>query len=496
MSDKTLLFISANHFHAYTWKKGVLSESLRFNDNPGGREQFAAFLHSQKNPTYLLTDFIEEDFRYEIVPHLRGGERSALLQRKFEQYYRNTPFRQALVLHRQEDGRRDDEILFTALTNPALILPWVNTMLAHSVPIVGIYSVPNISAPIIKGVNSDHLLLLSWEKHAGLRQTYFDASRLHFSRLTPINANRTFSETVAEETTRTHQYLKSLSLLQPGQTLDVHIICHAHDQPDLAAHLQNDEDMRFSYLDIQQLGVHLKSKLDFSDSDATPIFLHLLAAKPPRSHYAASEHTHFFQLYQFRRGLLGLSAALGLASLLWGAANIWQGSMLSADNETFTTQAAQLTRQAQQITKGFPNTLATATDMKTAVLLSRKLSGYSPPPQKILKELSATLDEFQRINVSKLSWQMSPATDGSAATLPTQVILLNGELNEFSGNYRDALNYLERFQQALAQSGHTVTPVTLPLDVSSQGSIAADGDSDSKKQPAQFSLKIIWRPKE
>ena len=124
MSDKTLLFISANHFHAYTWKKGVLSESLRFNDNPGGREQFAAFLHSHKNPTYLLTDFIEEDFRYEIVPHLRGGERSALLQRKFEQYYRNTPFRQALVLHRQEDGRRDDEILFTALTNPALILPW------------------------------------------------------------------------------------------------------------------------------------------------------------------------------------------------------------------------------------------------------------------------------------------------------------------------------------------------------------------------------------
>ena len=496
MSDKTLLFISANNFHAYTWKQGTLSESLRFNDNPSGREQFAAFLNSQKNPAYLLTDFIEEDFRYEIVPHLRGGERSALLQRKFEQYYRNTPFRQALTLHRQADGRRDDEILFTALTNPALILPWVNTMLAHSVPIVGIYSVPNISAPIVHGVNSDHLLLLSWEKHAGLRQTYFDAGHLHFSRLTPINANRTFSETVAEETTRTHQYLKSLSLLQPGQTLDVHIICHAHDQPDLAVHLQNDEDMRFSYLDIQQLGARLKSKLDFADSDATPLFLHLLAAKPPRSHYAASEHTHFFQLHKLRRGLLGLSAVLGFASLLWGAANIWQGSTLNADNEAFAIQAAQLSRQAQQITKGFPNTLATASDMKTAVLLTRKLSGYSPPPKNILQDLSATLNEFQRIRVEKLSWQMSPATDGSAATLPTQVILLGGELNEFSGDYRDALNYLDRFQQALTQSGHTVTPVTLPLDVSSQGSIAADGDSDSKKQPAQFSLKIIWRPKE
>ena len=492
---KTLLFLGADNFHAYSWKDGVLSAPQRFEDNAAGREQFAAFLQNHRDSVYLLTDFIEEDFRYETVPHLRGSERTSLIQRKFEQYYRNTAFRQALVSHRQAEGRRDDEMLFSALTNPALILPWVTTMLAHSVPIVGIYSVPNISAPVVKGGSSDHLLLLSWERHAGLRQTYFDGQHLHFSRLTPINASRTFSETVAEETARTHQYLKSLSLLPPGQVLDVHIICHAHDQSRLAEYLRDDADMRFSYLDIHQLGQRLKSAINFTDSDATPLFLHLLATQPPRSHYAAKAHTHFFQLYQLRRGLRGLSAMIAVACLLWAAINIWQGSDLTTDNEALKMQASRLTRQAQQITQGFPNTLATATDMKTAVLLLRKLSNYSPPPQNILEGLSASLDEFPRLRVDKLSWQMSPPVDGSTATLPVQVILLNGELNEFSGNYRDALDYLERFQQALTQQGHSVTAVTLPLDVSAQGSIAANV-SDGKALAAQFALKIIWTPKE
>lgn len=493
MTGKTLLFLGADHFHAYAWKDGVLSAPQRFDDNANGRDQFAAFLQTQRDPAYLLADFIEEDFRYETVPHLRGGERAAQILRKFEQYYRNTPFRQAIALHRQKEGRRDDEMLFSALTNPNLILPWLNTMLAHSMPVVGIYSVPNISAPLVKGISSGHLLLLSWEKHAGLRQTYFDAKHLHFSRLTPINANRTFSETVAAETARTHQYLKSLSLLPSGKALDVHIICHEHDQRDLAKYLQDDVEMRFSYLDIQKLGNRLKSAINFTDSDATPLFLHLLATRPPRSHYAAPEHTHFFQLHQLRRGLLGLSAALAAASLLWSATNIWQGSGLTAGNESLKMQANQLSQQAQQITRDFPNALASATDMKTAVILLRKLGNYSPPPQNILDGLSATLDAFPRIHVDKLSWQA--AADGAVATMPAQIILLSGELNEFSGNYRDALNYLARFQQALTNSGHSVTALTLPLDISSKGSIAANAGT-GKEKSAQFALKITWRPQE
>lgn len=511
--SKTLLFLGADHFHAYTWKGGVLSEARRFADTAEGKEQFAAFLRTNRYPVYLLTDLIEEDFRHETVPHLRGNDRTELIQRKFEQYYRNTPFRQALLLQRQREGRRDDDMLFSALTNPALISSWMSTMLANSIPVAGIYSVPNISAPLAKDVPSNHLLLLSWEKHAGLRQTYFDAKLLRFSRLTPINGERSFGEAVATEAARTQQYLKSLSLLPFGQVLDIHIICHAHDQPELAARLHDSSDMHFTYLDIHQLGQRIGSKTSHTDSDATPLFLHLLATKPPRSHYAAAEHTRFFQLLRLRRNMQWLSGVLAGFCVLWSANSILEGRTLKAESALLKVQADKISLQTQQITQSFPNTLATATDMKTAVLLSGKLVNYSPPPQIILGGLSTTLGAFPRIRVDKLSWQTStgpagtapdtltpdalrpkPAqAQGTASDAPAQVILFNGELTEFTDGYRSALDYLERFQQALAHHGYSVMALSLPLDISPKGSITASVDEGNGK-PAQFSLKIIWRP--
>lgn len=504
MSGKTLLFLCTGHFHACTWKNGALSAEQRFADDPRGHEQFASFLQSHRDPVYLLTDFIEEDFRYETVPHLRGGDLTALLQRKFDQYYRNTPFRQALQQRRQQDGRRDDEVLFSALTNPALILPWLEILQAHCMPIAGIYSVPGISTPLVKGISSAHLLLLSWEKHAGLRQTYFNDKHLYFSRLTPMGEENSLSSLIDAEAARTRQYLKSLSLLPQNHVLDVFVICHANDRHELETHLRSNSNIRYDYLDILELGQRIESMTDYADSDATPLLLHLLAARPPRSQYATAAHTHFFQLRQLRHGLYSLGATIVAASLLWSAVNIWDAGRLNADSESLRMHAIQLSHQAQQITKNLPNTLSTAADMKTAALLLRQLDNFSPPPQQILAELSTTLDAYTHIRVDKLAWQASSgqtgaasnnhAIDRTAAPLPAQTILLSGELEGLAGDYRSALDYLERFQRTLSQRGYSVTALTLPLDVSPEGSITADAGERNAK-PAQFSLKIVWKPK-
>jgi hypothetical protein len=404
-------------------------------------------------------------------------------------------------LQRRKDGRRDDDMLFSALTNPALITPWLNIMLAHNIPLVGIYSIPNISAPLVKDISSD-CLLLSWEKNAGLRQTYFDANLLHFSRMTPINESSSFVATAGAEAARTQQYLKNLSLLPPGHALNVTIICHTNDRHKLEAHLIDDSNMHYAYLDIQELGRRIGSKTIYADSDATPLFLHLLAAQPPRSHYASSEHAHLLNLLQLRRSLLGLSAAFITASLLWTASDITEYMSRKDEGMALKVQANRLSQQTRQIIQNFPSTLASATDMKTAVILSRNLDNISPPSQIILEGLAKTLNDFSTIRIDKLSWQTNsgetgtlPATAprGSAAVIiPAQVILLSGELEEFTGGYRAALNYMERLRQALIQRGYSVTALTLPLDISPQGSIAAD-TCDGSNKPAQFSLKLSWR---
>ncbi len=491
---KTLLFLSAESFHATIWHAGKLTASQYFSNDANGRAYFSTFLKQHRHPAYLLVDVIEEDFRLETVPHLTGSARKNLRERKFEQFYRNTPFRQATLLHRQEDGRRDDEMLFSALTNPQRISPWLDTVLANHIPLVGIYSLPNISSPLLKDIPSDHVLLLSWEKDAGLRQTYFNNKRLHFSRLIPINANSTFSESVATETPRTQQYLKSLSLPPPGEMLDVYVICDAHDRGALQTRLEGSSELRYTYLDIRELGKRLKTNHSYSDSDATPIFLHLLAVNPPSSHYANSEHSHYYLLWQLRRLLFGLAATAITVSALWSGMALWQGRNYVEDTEPLNVQTERIRQQMQQIQHGFANTTVPAADMKTAVLLTRKLNEYTPPAEEFLQGLTLVLNKFTQIKVDKLAWKTS-AADAAPSPYPAQVITFEGSLTNFGSDLRQALSYLDRFQQALSQQGYTVVAQKLPLDLSSKGSISGEARKNDGNS-AQFTLKIIWRQKE
>ena len=487
---RTLLFLSADSFQAYIWHGSKLAVSRSFSNDSDGREQFSSFLERHDHPAYLLTDIIEEDFHLEIIPHLAGSSRKALLERKFEQYYRSTPLRQATLLFRQTEGRRDDEFMLSALTNPQRISPWLDILHSKRIPLAGIHSVPNISSPLVKDIDADHLLLVSWEKTAGMRQTYFLNKRLHFSRLIPILGS-SYSESVARETPRTQQYLKSLSLPPPGEVLQVHIICHGRDSEELRSKLSGDNDLHYHFIDIQEFAARHKCKQEFNDSDATPLFMNLLATKPPASNYANSDHTHYYLLWKMRRVLAGLSAATTLAGTLWAGLTFMQGKDYSDETLPIQQQTEQVRQQTLQIQQGFSNLTVPAADMKTSVLLTRHLSASMADPQKVLDQLSVVMGDFPRINLIKLAWQTSLA-DAAPSPYPAQVITFDGELNGFGNEHRKALDYLQLFQQKLTEHGYTVTLVTAPWDVSSKGSISGDINTTEAK-PALFSLKIIWR---
>lgn len=466
-----------------------------FTDTPEGRESFAAVLQSSKCPTYLLADMIEEDFRHEIVPHLMGSSRDALFQRKFDQFYRGTPFRKATLLQRQKTGRRDDDVLFSALTNPGLILPWLNIILAQQTPLAGIYSVPQISEPLVKDQASKHLLLISWEKFSGLRQTYFSDRRLQISRLTPVRAELTFHDAVVNELSRTYQYLKSLSLLPSGQTLDVRILCHADDRAELHNKLPDDADVRYDFADINEVGNQLKLKYRFTDSDASQIFLHQLATSRPNTNYASAAHTHFYTLWQLRRAVNWACGVLLAASILWAAITIWQSGINSGATKELSAQAQRMSQQARQITQGFQITDTPAADMKSSVSVMRKLDQYGSTPRAIMDPISQILDRYPKIEITELDWHQSATEPVAAKTrtdVPAQVIILKGDMQGFGEDFRAALSYLDRFRLDLDKQGYQVSVLTKPLDVSPTGSIANQSERSDNK--LVFSFKLVWRP--
>ena len=380
MSRKILFFLSSESFHACVWKNGTFGTPVYFSNTHEDQERFSEFLQENRHPSYLMVDLIEEDFRQEIVPHLTGSTRQALIQRKFEQFYRNTPFRMASLQKRQEEGRRDDEMLFSAITNPNRITTWLDLLLRNKTPIVGIYTVPQASLPLVKDIDSNHLLLLTWEKDAGLRQTYFLHKRLRFSRLTPLPPEGVFADTVSIETARTYQYLQSLSLTPPGEMLSVHIICHTDDRAALDERLAGNKFMTYAYLDLQQLSKQLKLHFQYINTDATPLLMHTLATQAPRGSYASSQHTHFYQLWQTQRVLFGLAAATALTCLVWSTLLLMEGSGLTDEIGELNTKTTNMNREIQRVTQQFPTSIqgkngstVQASDMKTAVTLVRNL---------------------------------------------------------------------------------------------------------------------------
>lgn len=495
MKNTLLLFLSAGQLHAQFMAHGKIATQRDFPNSPAGHEQFTSFLKAVACPAYLLVDLIEEDFRQETVPHLIGSKRTALLQRKLEQFYRGSPFHQTNLLQRQKTGRRDDNVLFSALTNPSHITPWVNVMLARQVRLAGIYSVPQVSAPLVKDHPSNYLLLISWEKFSGLRQTYFSEHRLQISRLTPLYAELSFRDAVVKELSRTYQYLKSLSLLPAGQTLDVRILCHRDDLNLLQTQLPNNPDMRYDFADIEAIGKQLNIDYSFADSDASQIFLQHLAARPPKTHYGDASHTHYFTLWQLQRAMNLVNGALLAGALLWSASSFWQSSGDASESISLKTQAQRTLNEAQKITLTFPSTYAPAADMKSAVTVMRKLDQYAPAPLDILKPVSAALDRYPQIRLGDLAWQMNaaePVASNTLASVPAQVITIKGHLADFANDYRGMLNYLERFQGDLGAQGFQVTTLSKPLDVSPSGSIA-DNRKGGETGPG-FSLKISRRP--
>lgn len=495
MKRALLLFLSASRLHAQLMEGGKIELQLDFTDTPDGRAEFTSFLQKEKCPTYLLTDLIEEDFRHEIVPHLTGSSRTALLQRKFDQFYRGTPFHQATLLQRQKTGRRDDDVLFSALTNPSLIMPWLTIMLAQQTPLAGIYSVPQISAPLVKNHPSNHLLLISWEKYSGLRQTYFSDHHLQISRLTTIHAELTFHDAVVKELARTYQYLKSLSLLPAGQTLDVLILCHAGDCTELRDRLPNSPDMCYDFANIEEVGRQLKIDYRFIDSDASQIFLHQLAVNRPPTNYASPEHTRYYTLWQLRYALNWSAGVALFASLLWAVMIVWQSGGNETETESLKFQAQRTLKEVQLITQSFPNTNIPAADMKSGVTIMRKLDQYQSAPKTILKPISAALDHFPQIALNDLAWQVNAkeaVATNTLADVPAQVITLKGNLQGFDNDYRAALAYLDRFQLELSTRGYQVTTLTKPLDISPGGSLA--DQHETRGNALDFSVKLVWRP--
>ena len=513
---KRLLYLTNIRLTSYLWDGRILSDEAAFENDERGWRMFSDFLADADNlPASLLVDLIEEDFQRDTIPHVLGKARRTLIQRKLGQLYRETPYSHASFQGRDKEGRKDDRFLFSAITNVELPKPWLHALLRHKVPLAGIYSFALLSPLLfdkLEAGNGPTLLLT--HQAGGLRQSYFHDGRLRFSRLTPLAefSLDSFTDVVANETTKTRQFLASTRQLARGERVGIVIVTAAENFAELRQRCEDTPDASYHFVDPEEAAGLLRLKFHEAPRFCEPLFLSLLARKALAGHYALPESSRFYRLWQARIALYALSAATLAGGVLSASASSWDAYEASQEIRRLETETRSSDARYQALISSMPAIVANANDMKLAVDIDRMLSQNAPEPAALLRIIGKAFEAVPQLQLNRLHWQakegeapadqaaVTPDAAPSAAMLgipkpPQQVVLLEGEVVPFNNDYRSALGHVQQLAAELGKNKQLqITISQAPLDTSPAVILQGQAGSNDASIKAEFALKLVWKP--
>ncbi|MDQ1816785.1 hypothetical protein RBA41_26125 [Massilia sp. CCM 9210] len=517
---KQLFYVTNDRLCAFDWRAGALAPGPCFPADRDGMEAFARYLDgAQGTRACLVADLVEEDFQRCLLPHVGGRAGRTLVERRLSHAFRDTPFRHADIQDRDSEGRRDDHTVFSALTNAAMVQPWVAVMEQNRIPLAGLYSAAHLSAKLVRrmGIAQDHLLLIA-EQGGGLRQSYFQGPYLKFSRLTVLAAHDDVIDATASETAKMQQFLTSTRLLGRGDMLHVVVLAPPARVAALEQRCEDDQELAYHFIDIDSACARLK--LAGGVDTAEQLLLGLLGRDSLPSQYPPGAAGRFYQLWRARLALNCASAAIAAVGAVWLLASAW-GSVRDGQEATrLLAEAAQHDARYRAIMASLPPTAARSANMKAAVQLDRLLGATAPAPAPLVALVSRSLERAPAIRLLALDWQVqqpalaqtgagaslvAPAagdtTDPIAASVvglpsaPVQVLRIDGEIEVGPSDYRAIVDSVNQFALDMAGNpGVAVHIVEAPLDVRQSVKLSGKTDAGDTGVKPRFVINLTWKP--
>lgn len=524
MAAKILLYVSGVRATASLWRGGALSQPAHCANDREGWGTFGSLLAAHPGvPVYLSVDCVDEDYRSETLPHVRGSARQEMLSRKLKQVFRNAPYCAAWQQGRESNKRKDDRFLFVALTLPDLLRPWLDVIQLHGNPLAGIYLLPMVTHGLLGKLRlKEHHLLLVSEGSGGLRQTYFQEQNLKISRLTPLDAPSDDSRlaTYAEEIAKTRLFLNSQRLMTRDDRLTV-ILLDCHEEfSGLCQQLNTDAGFSCRVLGNRELGSAFGMAPDAMRGVQDVLHLFALGLQAPTVSLAPAELTRGFRHYQARRAIYQLSLTVLLAAVTWGGVNYYR--QLAALDEITLTQSNIRRHETlyQQIASQFPSTPTSPEKLKQTVEIAQTLQRDSRDPERLMAVVSHALDGNGDIALTRLHWKhrttagsdveegsrsvtnrlVTAANNLASGTAAPEAVgelaYLEGQVTPFQGDYRSAISHIKGFAANLAldKAVAEVSIMQLPLNVDPASSLSGSTLSGAvATDGARFKLKIVLR---
>jgi hypothetical protein len=524
------LYLTNTRLVSMTARGKRIAMRREFAVSGAGAAEFERYLAGLANvPTHFFTDLAEEDFRLDTIPHVGARDREAVMGRKLAQMFRNTPLRHAQLQGRESEGRRDDRVLYTAIANPEVLRPWLDAIERHKVPLEGIHSAAVFSAALLDELDLvfPHALLVTFTPGEAMRQTYFRDREMKFSRLTPVDLEpgQSLGMMIAEETTRTWQYLDSLRHFGAEDRLEVCIVVHPSERAAVQPELRDFAQIQYRVLDIEQVAIKLALSPPPLGSSAEEVLVHLFLLRRAPNHFASAEQRRYATLRRARILINQVAAAALAGSLAWGGYNLARVFQGSEADERVMQQIAVLDRQHAEVVRDMPSFGVGGATMRDAVTFYNGAIRSFPTLTEFARTLSRVLQQHPEVRLYQLTWQATddpktvppPAPAAQRGTPPVravakadsvpppaadqgnppfaggryEVAALDATVRVAQNDFRAALEAVERLAADLGRlPGITAEVLESPLDV--RPSLSLQG-RHAVPEPATMEPRFVLR---
>ncbi|MDP2248186.1 MAG: hypothetical protein Q8J65_08650, partial [Nitrosomonadales bacterium] len=368
-------------------------------------------------------------------------------------------------------------------------------------------------------------LLLTERLSSGLRQTYLHNGRLRISRLAPFTpeAHNSLGYFYVVETEKTKLYLISQRYISRDTSLSMLIPAYQENSQSLCRDIEQEQGIDCATIDLAKFAQGLKLEPILLRDSPELLHMHLIANGTLPDNLAPRDLGKHHQLSLLRQAINATSVIVLLAGLGLSAVYL----KMSFDNTMHTQQAEIATRHHEQlyqeVAKDFPVTPIPANDLRVAAELEQAILSNTKLPDRAMQLISTAVSASPEIEINRINWLLSNAADpkdgdqsasvGAGATSTTmsstytpdpnflnEVVFVNGEIPRFNGNYRAALESVNRLVERL-KADTTVAQVLVlqaPVNVSSYSNLQGSTTDERTTQvsPALFKLRVILKREE
>jgi len=494
LDHRLILLATPRQIGVLDWRPGHMHWLGEFAASAAGLAAFRAVVakHAQL-PVLLVVDTVDEDYRSEVLPHVQGDARNELLARKLKQVFRNARFTGAWRQVRETTGRRDDRYLLAALTDADWLTPWISVLHRERVPLCGITPLALACQHLLARLRlQEPHTLLAYRLNNRLRLSYYHNGLLRFSRLISSDTPTQLPGNAADEIAKTQLYLTGQRILPREARLHVLLLDPSGQLDSAQAQLNADPAFSTRLIDMTSLGRALRIPDSFLAATPEVAPLAAIAGEPLQLNLAPPELLQAHTEFRWRRGLHAVAGTIALAGLGITAAYWLHAQDLNDQAHRMAQQQQQLDARYQAIARTFPVQATTPEQLAQTVSLARHLADRPTDATALLASVGRALNASPDVTLESLGWNDDTLTSAQGTR-----IRLDASLDPFDGNYRAAMQRIERFMQTLRStpSLHDVRIHTSPVNADSGSTLTGRTlNADTTRTPAaRFSIEMTYR---